>query len=304
MGQVDAILIAGPTASGKSALALRLAGALGGTVINADSMQVYRDLRILTARPSDAEAAEAPHRLYGHVDGAENYSVGRYLADVAATLLPEQLQGRVPIVAGGTGLYLKALSEGLSDMPAVPDAVRAAVRAAAEGRETESLHADLARGDPASAARLRPSDRLRVLRALEFRAATGLSLATFQANRIPGPLAGARLTQIFLAPDRDALRARIDRRFEAMIGEGALDEVTVLGQRRLDPALPVMRAHGVPALLAHLRGEITLAAAIVQGQADTRRYVKRQFTWARHQMADMPFVAPESAYDHVMTAFA
>jgi tRNA dimethylallyltransferase len=168
MGQVDAILIAGPTASGKSALASRLAAERGGAVVNADSMQVYRDLRILTARPSAAEEKAAPHRLYGHVDGAENYSVGRYLDDASATLRQLWGEGRVPIVAGGTGLYFKALVEGLSDMPPVPDEVRAAIRDAAEGRPTPELHAELARRDPDSAARLRPSDRLRVLRALEF----------------------------------------------------------------------------------------------------------------------------------------
>ncbi len=209
MGRVDAILIAGPTASGKSALALRLARALGGAVVNADSMQVYRDLRILTARPSEAEEREAPHRLYGHVDSAENYSVGRYPADAASTIAALRTHGLIPIVTGGTGLYFKGLIEGLSDMPAVPDSVRATIRAAAEGRATPELHADLARQDAASARRLRPSDRLRVLRALEFFAATGQSLTMFQADRVPGPLAGKRLVRVFVAPDREALRTRI-----------------------------------------------------------------------------------------------
>jgi tRNA dimethylallyltransferase len=304
MGQVDAILIAGPTASGKSALASRLAVERGGAVVNADSMQVYRDLRILTARPSAAEEATAPHRLYGHVDGAENYSVGRYLDHATTTLRQLRGEGRIPIVTGGTGLYFKALVEGLSDMPPVPDEVRAAVREGAEGRPTPDLHAELGRRDPASAARLRPSDRLRVLRALEFVTATGQSLTGFQANRLPGPLAEKRLVRIFVAPDRDALRTRIDHRFEAMMEAGALDEVAALSRRNLDPALPVMRAHGVPALLAHLRGELTLAEATARGQADTRRYVKRQFTWARHQMPDVPFVPPEDAYDAVMATLA
>ena len=304
MERVDAILIAGPTASGKSALALRLAGTLGGSVVNADSMQIYRDLRILTARPDEADEQAAPHRLYGHVDGAENYSVGRYLSDAAATMRQLWQDERIPIVTGGTGLYFKALTDGLSDMPPVPDAVRTAIRAEADGRPTPDLHADLAARDPASAERLRPSDRLRVLRALEFVATTGQSLTTFQANRIPGPLAGKRLVQIFVAPDRDELRARIDARFVAMVAAGALDEVAALGQRKLDPALPVMRAHGVPALLAHLRGEIDLEAAIGQGQADTRRYVKRQFTWARHQMPDALGVAPQDSYAAVLDAIA
>jgi tRNA dimethylallyltransferase len=300
MGRVDAILIAGPTASGKSALALQLARDLGGAVVNADSMQIYRDLRILTARPSAAEEGEAPHHLYGVVDGAVNYSVGRYLADATALLTDLERQGCVPIITGGTGLYFKALTEGLSEMPSVPDEVRARVRAAAAERSTPDLHAALALRDPAAAERLRPSDRLRVLRALEFHEGTGQSLTSFHARRSPGPLTGRKLVQLFIAPDRDALRARIDRRFVAMVEEGALEEVARLAQRQLDPALPVMRAHGVPALLAHMRGEISLEAAITIGQADTRRYVKRQFTWGRHQMPDATSVAPEEAFQTAM----
>jgi tRNA dimethylallyltransferase len=304
MERVDAILIAGPTASGKSALALRLARALGGAVVNADSMQVYRDLRILTARPSPEEEGQAAHHLYGHVDGAVNFSVGRYLADASAMLEGLAGEGQLPILTGGTGLYFKALTEGLSDMPAVPEEVRAEVRAGAEGRDTPELHAELARRDPDGAARLRPSDRLRVLRALEIHAATGQSLATFQASRIPGPLAGKRLVQVFVAPDREIVRAAIDRRFVAMVEAGALEEVAALGRRNLDPALPVMRAHGVPALLAHLRGEMPLTDAITIGQADTRRYVKRQFTWARHQLPGFTFAPPETAFETVMAALS
>jgi tRNA dimethylallyltransferase len=294
--EVDAILIAGPTASGKSALALRLAEALGGAVVNADSMQVYRDLRILTARPSPEEEGRAPHHMYGHVDGAVNYSVGRYVAD--ATTLLDRLagQGALPIVVGGTGLYFKALTEGLSDMPPVPDEVRAEIRAWAEERPTPELHAALAARDPAGADRLRQTDRQRVLRALEFHAATGEPLSAYQANRVPGPLGGRRLAKIFVAPDRTELRARIDRRFLAMLEAGALDEVAALSRRGLDPALPVMRAHGVPGLLAYLRGELSRDEAIARGQADTRAYVKRQFTWGRHQMPDFLAVPPEAAF--------
>jgi len=280
----EAILIAGPTASGKSALALRLARERGGIVINADSMQVYRDLRILSARPSPEDEAAAPHRLYGHVDGAVNYSVGRYAED-AARLLAELPPGATPIFCGGTGLYFKALTEGLSDLPRVPDAVRDRVRAGAEGRDAPALHAELSRRDPESAARLRPGDRQRILRALEVFEATGRPIGAFQGARIPGPLAGRPWRGLFvMPPDRAELRARIDRRFEEMMASGALGEVRALAARGLDPALPIMRAHGVPGLFAHLRGECSLAEAVAKGQADTRAYAKRQVTWFRHQM--------------------
>lgn len=289
-----AILIAGPTASGKSALASALALRHGGVVVNADSMQVYADLRRLTARPDPAEEARVPHRLYGHVDGAVNYSAGHFAREVAALLA--RLDGRLPVFVGGTGLYFRALEEGLSDLPPVPEAVRAAVRAEADGRPTEALHADLAARDPAGAAALRPSDRARVLRALEILAATGRPIASFHGTRIPGPLAGQRLQKIFLAPDRAELRARIDRRFRDMIAGGALDEVAALRARGLDPMLPVMRAHGVPGLIAHLDGRLGLEEAIQRGQGDTRAYAKRQFTWFRHQMGTgWAWMSPEEA---------
>jgi tRNA dimethylallyltransferase len=295
-GRIDAVLIAGPTASGKSALGIRLAQALGGVVINADSMQVYRDLRVLTARPTSDEEALVPHRLYGHVDGAVNFSVGRYVSD-AAQVLGELEAGSVPIFVGGTGLYFKALTEGLSEMPAVPEEVREAVRQASDGLETPALHTLLARKDPATAGILRPTDRLRAQRALEVFEATGQPLVSFHGSRQPGPLAGHRLAKIFLAPEREELRRRIDSRFDTMVQQGALEEVRALGARTLDPMLPVMRAHGVPGLLAHLRGETSLDEAIARGQGDTRRYAKRQFTWFRHQMPGWMWVAPEDAFD-------
>ncbi len=203
-----AVLIAGPTASGKSALAIALAQEHDGIVVNADSMQVYRDLRTITARPSEAEEATVPHRLYGHVDGAVNYSVGRYLADAATVLAEAQAKGRLPIFVGGTGLYFKALCEGLSEIPPVPEEVRAAVRAAAEGRGTPLLYADLAARDPVTAARLNPTDRLRILRAMEVFAATGKPIASFHGRRSRPLLAGWRLYKYFLAPERAALFAR------------------------------------------------------------------------------------------------
>lgn len=292
-----AVLIAGPTASGKSALAVEIARRAGGTVVNADSMQVYRDLRILSARPDEAEAALVPHRLYGHIDGAVNYSAARYAQDVAPLLAELARVGSLPVLVGGTGLYFKALTEGLSPMPPVPDAVRAEFRARVEGRETALLHAELGQRDPAMAQRLLPSDRLRIMRALEVVLATGRSLASFQGEREPGSLHAGRLLRLFVMPDRDTVRARIDRRFEAMMTMGALDEVAALRARRLDPLLPVMRAHGVPGLIAHLDGRLGLAEAVARGQADTRSYAKRQVTWFRHQMAGWRAVAPEAALD-------
>jgi len=297
--RMRAVLIAGPTASGKSALAIALAQEHGGIVVNADSMQVYEDLRIITARPTEAEEAMVPHRLYGHVDGAVNYSVGRYLADAATVLAEARAKGRMPIFVGGTGLYFKALCEGLSEIPPVPDEVRAAVRAAAEGRETPLLYADLAARDPVTAARLNPTDRLRILRALEVFAATGRPIVSFHGRRGRPLLSGWRLGKYFLAPERAALFARIDRRFSAMMEAGALEEVRALAARGLDPALPVMRAHGVPWLIRHIRGEVSLEEAVGKAQADTRHYAKRQFTWVRHQLPDFAWLAPEVAEEAI-----
>jgi tRNA dimethylallyltransferase len=291
----SAVLIAGPTASGKSALAVALARRFGGVVINADSMQVYRDLQIITARPTPEEMGEVPHRLYGHVDGAVNHSAAAYVAEAASLLAELERAGVLPVVVGGTGLYFKALTEGLSEIPPVPEEVRAEFRAWALPRETSELHAELARKDPEMAARLRPSDRLRVMRALEVLLATGRSLASFQGARQPGPLAGRCLLRLFLTPERELIRARIDARFETMMTQGALDEVAALRERRLDPLLPVMRAHGVPGLIAHLDGRLSLAEAVARGQADTRAYAKRQMTWFRHQMAGWTAVMPEEA---------
>lgn len=289
------MLIAGPTASGKSALALAIAQRFGGVVVNADSMQVYRDLRVLSARPDPDEEAATPHRLYGHVDGAENFSAMRYAADVAAVLRDCAKSGLLPVIAGGTGLYFKVLTEGFSAIPPVPEPLRAAFRARVAELETTAMHQELARSDPEMARRLRPSDRMRIMRALEVFLATGRSLASFQGEKRPGPLDGARLLKLFVMPEREAVRARIDRRFEAMMAQGALDEVAALRARRLDPLLPVMRAHGVPGLIAHLDGHISLAEAVARGQADTRAYAKRQVTWFRHQMEGWQAVAPAEA---------
>ncbi len=290
-----ALLIAGPTASGKSAIALALARRLDGVVINADSMQVYRDLRILSARPSLEDEAMAPHRLYGHVDGAVNYSVGQWLTDMAAALDAVRANGRTAIVVGGTGLYFMALTRGLSPMPAVPAQVREAVRRAAAGEAAPALHARLHAVDPLMAAKLRPSDPQRILRALEIFAATGRSLASFQAERSAPLLARGTWRGVFLAPDRVALRETINKRFDAMMNDDALHEVTALKARGLDPALPVMRAHGVPHLLAHLGGVLSREEAMTRAKDDTRAYARRQHTFARHQLPEFLAMTPQAA---------
>jgi tRNA dimethylallyltransferase len=292
-----ALLIAGPTASGKSAVALALAQKLGATIVNADSMQVYRDLRVLTARPSIEEERLAPHALFGVVDGAVNFSAGRWLAEAGTVAAKAFAPGTSLIFVGGTGLYFRALTLGFSDIPHVPEDVRAGVRAGAGPFESAQLHSQLAARDPATAAQLRPSDRQRILRALEILAATGRPLASFQGARGAPLLEPGQWAGIFLAPEREALNAAIDRRFDTMLRAGALEEVAALAARKLDPALPVMRAHGAPHLIAHLRGDLSLAEAASRSALDTRRYSKRQFTWARHQMPEFAWVAPTQAIE-------
>ena len=289
------MLIAGPTASGKSALALALAESTGGVVINTDSMQVYRDLRIITARPTVDEEARVPHRLYGHVDAAVNFSAGSWVKDATAALAEARAQNRLPIFTGGSGLYFKALTRGLSAVPPVPSGVREGVRARLEQHGVEALHAELSQRDPLSAERLKPRDRTRIARALEVLEATGRSLTDWHRDGLPPLLPPGQFRALFLAPERDALYARIDARFDAMLETGALQEVASLGARHLDPLLPAMKAHGVPALLRHLAGEITLRQAAEIGRADTRHYAKRQFTWFRHQLPEFEWMAPEAA---------
>jgi tRNA dimethylallyltransferase len=299
---ISAILVAGPTASGKSALALRVAAALGGMVINTDSMQVYRDLRIVAARPGPQDEAAVPHLLFGHVDGAVNYSVGLWLSDASLALAEAGREGLLPVFVGGTGLYFKALTQGLSAIPGIPKEVRAKVRAQAEDVPAAELHARLLLRDPETAGRLRPSDPQRILRALEVLEATGKSLASFQAARAPPLLNPARVFAVFLAPERETLKARIDARFEAMLQAGALQEAAALRERRLDPVLPVMRAHGVRQLIAHLDGRISLAEAARLAKRDTRTYARRQLTFARHQLPSFHWAAPEEAEALVLAA--
>ena len=291
------VLIAGPTASGKSAVALELASEFGGVIINADAMQVYRDLRIITARPTVKEESRLPHHLYGHVDAAVNYSVGHYVRDAEVAFAEAREGQRLPIFVGGTGLYFKALTQGLAAVPPIPAEIRRAVRDKLAARGPEALHDELRRYDPDAAARLNPRDRARVSRALEVIEATGRPLAQWHAEGMRPVLAGVRLEKVFLASERAALYARIDTRFERMVADGALDEVRALGARGLDPLLPAMKAHGVPWLIRHLRGEMTLTEAADKARQDTRHYAKRQFTWFRHQLADWPQAAPEQALE-------
>jgi tRNA dimethylallyltransferase len=300
--RVRAVLIAGPTASGKSALALAVAERLGGVVINTDSMQVYRDLEIITARPGVADAARAAHLLYGHVDAAENYSVGRFVEDARKALTQARMQARVAVFTGGSGLYFKALTRGLAAIPPVAAEIRMAVRARLELGGVAALHAELARRDPATAARLNPADRTRIARALEVFEATGRAISDWHRDGLPPLLDAGHIVKVFLAPERAELYGRIDTRFDAMLAAGALEEVRALHARRLDPLLPAMKAHGVPWLIRHLEGEMSLAAAAEQGKRDTRHYAKRQFTWFRHQLGDWPRVDPHAAFDEVMRA--
>lgn len=288
-----AILIAGPTAGGKSALALRLAERHGGIVINADSMAVYRDLSILTGRPDAADLARVPHGLYGHRDGAEPFSVGHWLAEAETEIRRAWARGALPIVVGGTGLYFKALTQGLSHIPAVPAGLRMRIRAEAEGLAPDVLHARLAARDPITAASVRPTDPQRILRAWEILEATGRPLASFQASRAAPLLPMEDVHAIALSPEREELRRRIDERFDRMMARGALDEVETLARRGLNPALPVMRALGVPPLLAYLGQALSLDAAVTRSKTETRAYAKRQVTFARHQLPGFIWTAAD-----------
>ena len=289
-GALDAVLIAGPTASGKSALALDLAESFGGVVVNADSMQVYADLRVLSARPSLAEEARVTHEMYGFVPAWQAYSVGNYLRDMAPVLARLKAAGRTAVIVGGTGLYFRALTEGLIESPDIPSDVRARWQQAADGGE--DLHAALAARDPEAARRLSPADLPRLQRALELHETTGEPMSRlWQTRQGPPPLAPGRWQGVYLSPPRDVLNIRIDARFLQMIEAGALDEVRTIATLGLPANRGVMKAHGMPHLLASLNGDLPLAEAIARGQGDTRRYAKRQATWARKFMAGWEWIA-------------
>ncbi|MBU2581709.1 MAG: tRNA (adenosine(37)-N6)-dimethylallyltransferase MiaA [Alphaproteobacteria bacterium] len=279
-----AILIAGPTASGKSAEALRLAHELDGMIVNADSMQVYRELRILTARPSREDEIAVRHFLYGHVGAREWYSVARWLDDVKVALEEIEGLGKRAIIVGGTGLYFKALTEGLAPIPDIPADVRKFWREEGRLRPPHELHEELTRRDPLSAAGIRPSDPQRIIRALEVIDSTGRPLAEFQEAPGQPLLAPGSFEGIVMLPERATLHERADTRFDTMIAEGALGEVEQLQAMQLDSDLPAMRALGVAPLLSHLKGEATLEDAVVRGKVMTRQYIKRQTTWLKKHM--------------------
>lgn len=282
------LLIHGPTASGKTQLSIQMAKKFDGEIVNADSMQVYRDLKVITARPSDAEIAEVPHHLFGYKDAAERGSAGSWLSDARTIIADIQKRGKVPIVIGGTGLHLLALIEGLSEIPPIPEDSRAEARTMVQKDNAESAHAYLMKVDPETARRLAPNDRQRVARALEVWLATGNPLSSYHENKTPPVLSEGEWLGIALTPPRIRLYNRIDRRFASMMMEGAMDEARALAERNLDPALPAMKAHGMPWLLSYLRGEISADTAAEYAKRDTRRYAKRQFTWISHQFPFWP----------------
>jgi tRNA dimethylallyltransferase len=286
----DALLIAGPTASGKSALAIALAQATGGVVVNADSMQIYDGIRILTARPTVDEESQAEHRLYGCVDPRTAFSAGDYVRLVTPVIAELKAAGRLAVIVGGTGLYFRALSDGLVDMPDIPDGVMAEVEAMEAAGQ--SLHEWLKREDPASAARLAPADQPRLQRAVSVKLATGRTLGEWQRDTTAPVLNKDRWSGVCLDPERAALYARIDQRFHLMIGQGALEEARHIRSLKLPHNRGVMKAHGMPHLIRHLDGAMTLEEAIRLGQQDTRNYARRQGTWARKFMGGWRILNP------------
>jgi tRNA dimethylallyltransferase len=279
----NATLIAGPTASGKSALALEIARETNGVVINADSMQVYDILQILTARPAASEMGDVPHELFGHVHPSQHYSVGRWMDDVTALLVKPGLVQKHLVFVGGTGLYFKALLGGLSPMPEIADDVRIYWRARLDTLGAVALHAELQTRDAQTAARLKPQDGQRIVRAIEVFESSGEPIHAWQDRSGKAMIGGPDVRKICVLPEREAVRARIDRRFQAMVQGGALDEVRALLALNLDPLLPSMKAIGVSELGAFLRGETSLEKAVELASAATRQYAKRQTTWLRHQ---------------------
>ena len=296
------VIIAGPTASGKSGLALALAEKLDGIIINADSMQVYRDLAILTSRPGVSETARVSHRLYGVLDGDSPCSVARWREMALEEISAAAGRGRLPVCVGGTGLYLRALIRGLAAIPEIPEAVHRAARERYKELGGEAFHEELAARDPETVARLHMNDRQRLIRAWEVFEATGRGLREWQKRETPQEglvAAGVRLAMIVLMPPREALYGACDKRFHGMIKSGLLDEVRALDARGLDPALPVMKALGLREMLRHCRGETSLEDAVLEAQQATRRYAKRQMTWLRHQLdtQGMESMVIESLYE-------
>lgn len=298
-GSARVVFIAGPTASGKSAAALALAEAVGGEIVNADAIQVYADLQVLSARPRPDQLARAPHHLFGFLDGATRCSAGRWSRRAAQVIGEITARGRPAIVVGGTGLYFRALGDGLSPIPEVPDPVRAAVRGRFERLGPAAFRAELIARDP-EAARLGTADSQRLLRAFEVLEATGRPLAEFQAIA-PTPLIAAPMARVVIELERETLYRACDARFDRMMTQGALDEAQALFHRELSPDLPVMKALGAAELLAYLRGHATLDEAADLARRNTRRFAKRQLTWFRHQAADWTRAADSAAAVRFLT---
>lgn len=299
-----AILIHGPTASGKTALAIEVARKLGGEVINADSMQVYSDLQVISARPTEEEMAGVPHHLFGYVDAATRYSTGEWLEAARSVLKRLQRQNKHAVIVGGTGLYLLALTQGLSDIPPVPDDIRAEVKLISDTEGAEGLRARLAPHDPELAERLGSGDKQRLARAYEVWMATGRPLSDFQTERQPPVLKDGEWVGYALTPPRAALYKKIDRRFEGMLMQGAMAEARALVSRNLDPELPAMKAHGMPWIAAFVRGEISAEEAAENAKRDTRRYAKRQFTWIGRQFPFWPRIPSPEIGDRMRVIFA
>ena len=292
---VDAVLIAGPTASGKSAAALALAEHAHGVVINTDSMQVYREARILTARPTPEAEAQAPHRLYGYVGIDESYSVARYQADAAKAFAETRAEKRLPIFTGGTGLYFGALTDGLADVPTVPPDIRARVQVRRDEIGAEAFFEELKTRDPELGVRLRASDTQRTLRAYEVFEATGRALSAWQAEKPPpGPLTGLKLARFVIAPPRPELHRRINHRFDVMLEDGAVDEAMRLSS--VEPSKPAAKILGLRELQAVSTGAMAVDEARSSAQAATRQYAKRQLTWFRHRMADWRWLEPSGNF--------
>jgi tRNA dimethylallyltransferase len=286
-----AILIHGPTASGKTRLAIALARRLGGEIVNADAMQVYADLDVLTARPDAEEKAAAPHHLFGHVDAAQRYSAGAWVKEAGPLIRSLLDLDRIPIVVGGTGLYLMALTEGLSEIPPIPEAARRLAREKVSA-DVGAAYQELVRADAGAAERVEARDKQRIARALEVLIATGQPISSFHGEAAPALLPGEWLG-IALTPPREPLYGRINARVDAMMKLGALGEARRLWERRLDTELPAMRAHGMPGFSDYFVGTASLAEAIDRCKRDTRRYAKRQMTWIAHQFTDWPRVPSE-----------
>jgi len=284
------LIVAGPTASGKSALALDLADAFEGLVINADSMQVYKELRVLSARPDEGETARAPHRLYGVLSGREACSAGKWRDMAMAEIAECHANSKLPIITGGTGMYLNALTEGIAPIPDIPAGIRAQVTAELEKDGHQAFFDAFAKRDPDTAATLDPSNTQRLIRAAEVLAGTGRGVAAWHREPMVTPPDGMVFKKLCYMPPRDILYDRCNRRFDLMIEQGAIEEVRGLLAENLPETAPVMKAVGVREIAAYLAGEIDLETAKEKSQRETRRYAKRQLTWFRHQMSDKEII--------------